>query len=339
MTDTRLEVPTTSGQHAPAEPPAPRGPWLSRYQFENVGIVVLLAGLITYFWTSNSHFATTSNLLAILTSSVVIGLISLGQAGLMIGGGFDLSVGGAIPLGAILFVKLSNGGMPAIPAVLLTVVGIGLVVGIANGVAVVKIGINPLIATLATLSIASGIANTVGNGLTVPLTHPTAAILGETSIGKIPDYLWLVAALFIVAAFGLRKTTVGRAIYVMGGNREAARLAGIRVDVLTISLYVISAGFAALAGCIEVSQLLAASTAEATSTTLLSITAVVLGGGSLLGGQGGAMGTLSGVFVLGVLANGLAINAVPTFYGDIVDGGVLLLAVGISALRIRHKNR
>lgn len=305
-------------------------------RLENVGVVALLIALVVYFATSNSQFVTEANLLALLSGIAVLGVVSLGQTGVIVGGGFDLSVGGAVALGAILFVSFSNGGTPTLAAMVLAVAVVGFGIGAVNGLAVVKVGINPLIATLGTLSIAGGIANSIANGLTVPLDNPAAAVLGETAIGAIPNYLWLAGALFAVAAFVLRRTTIGRAVYVLGGNTEAARLAGHRVDAITIALYVTSAGLAALAGCITAAQLLAASPNAGATTTLLSITAVVLGGGSLAGGRGGALGTLLGVLVLGTLSNGLAINAVPTFYRDIVTGAVLLLAVGVSALRARR---
>jgi ribose transport system permease protein len=311
----------------------------SRRRYNNIGILVLLIGLIAYFWSSNGRFATGDNVLAIVTSSAIVALVSLGQTCLIVGGGFDLSVGGAIPLGAVVFCKLSNSGVNTGLAIVITVVMVGVVMGVVNGVAIEKIGINSLIATLATLSITSGIANSLVDGLTIPLNHTGAAALADTHIGKVPDYIWLIALLYIVGAIVLGRTTIGRAIYAMGGNREAARLTGLRVERLTIGLYITSAAIGALAGVIEVSQLLAASPAQDTTTTLLSITAVILGGGSLLGGEGGAFGTLTGVLVLGILTNGLAINAVPTFYGDIVNGVVLLLAVGITALNLKRTSR
>lgn len=298
---------------------------------------MLLVVLIGFFYIQNPLFLTQRSALATLSNIAVLGLVTLGQTGVLIGGGFDLSVGGAVALGAVVCVSLLNAGVGYLPAIAMTVLIVGVLVGGINAIAVTRFGINPLIATLAMLSITGGVANTIANGLAIRVADQDAvAILANTTIGPIPNYLWLVLASFLAGGFVLGRTTLGRSIYFLGGNSEGARLAGLRVTRLTASLYVNCAALAALAGCVTVSQLSAGSPAAGRDTTLLSITAVVIGGGSLQGGTGGALGALMGVLVLGTLSTGLAVTAVPTFYRDIATGAVLLLAVGVNVWRSRR---
>jgi ribose/xylose/arabinose/galactoside ABC-type transport system permease subunit len=210
---------------------------------------------------------------------------------------------------------------------------LGAFVGLGNGVLITRIGINPLIATLGTMSITQGLAQTITGGLTESFTNLDAGILAESSFGTVPNHIWVLVIVSVIAFLILRFTVYGRSIYTIGGNREAARLAGLRVDLITISVYMICAALASLAGIIVASQLLAGSATLGTASALTSIAAVVLGGASLAGGKGGIGGTLIGVLILGTLANGLALLAVPAFYQQIATGVVLLLAVGLGRLR------
>lgn len=319
-----------------------RAPELRRWPSirpETVGVAGLLALTIAFFWFQNPQFMTQANALALLTNISVLGLVSLGQTAAIVGGGFDLSVGGTVALGAVVYVLMVNAGVPILMAFALATLGIGAVVGGINGTCVTVFRINPLITTLAMLAITGGVANSLANGLAISLDDTAAAFLASTPFLKIPVYVWLTAALYMVGTIVFRFTTFGRNIYVVGGNSEAARLAGIRVGATTTGLYLISACLAALAGCVTASQLLAASPSAGSTATLLSVTAVVLGGAALTGGNGGPAGTLLGVLVLGTLSQGMAISAVPTFYRDIITGVVLLLAVGASAWRTRARSR
>lgn len=328
---------TDSTANVVATPPAaqansPLSTRAGRLLVQVLGLFAFYVIVIIFFSLRSEQFLTYSNAINILSNVSVIGIVSIGQALTLISGGFDLSVSGTVPLGAVVFTKFINSGMAIVPAMLITIL-IGASVGLVNGLLITRVGINPLIATLGTMSITQGLAQTITGGLTESFNNLDAGILAESSLGTIPNHVWVLLIVSLVGMLVLRFTVYGRSIYTLGGNREAARLAGLRVDLLTISVYVICAALASLAGIIVASQLLAGSATLGTNSALTSIAAVVLGGASLAGGKGGIGGTLIGVLILGTLANGLALLAVPAFYQTIATGVVLLLAVGLGRLR------
>jgi ribose transport system permease protein len=237
-----------------------------------------------------------------------------------------------VPLGAVTYAILVNRGVPIPLSMLLSVLS-GSTVGLANGLIITKIGINPLITTLGTLSIGVGLAYTLTNGLTTPFTNLNAAVLADTTVGGISYYVLAFVVLAIAGWLVLRNTVFGRMLYAIGGNREASRLAGIRVDLITTIVYVLSGSLSAFAGLIIASQLFAGSATVGSSAALSSISAVILGGAALTGGVGGIPGTMVGVLVLGTISDGMALLAVPAFYQQIATGAVLLLAVGFGRLR------
>ncbi|MCU1648033.1 MAG: inner-rane translocator [Nocardia sp.] len=287
--------------------------------------------LVIFFAAKADNFLTTSNTVNILSNISILGVVALGQAIVLISGGFDLSVSGTVPLGGIIYVELVNHGHGVVPATLVAVAA-GLVVGVCNGLIVTVLGINPLITTLATVSITGGLAFTVSNGLTVTLTNPADAPLGNNLWGM-PLYVWTLILLAVIVFIALRYTIFGRMLYSVGGNREATRLAGIRVNAITIAVYVLSGILSSFAGVMLAHQLLAGAPTVGSTEGLLSITAVILGGASLSGGTGGIPGTLLGVLVIGTVSNGLALMQVPTFYQQIATGAILLLAVGLGRVR------
>jgi ribose transport system permease protein len=298
-------------------------------QLLGVGGFYLL--LIVFFAVKATNFFTTANAVNIFSNVAILGVVALGQAIVLISGGFDLSVSGTVPLGGIIYVEMANHGHGVVLSALVAV-SAGLVVGVCNGLIVTVLGINPLITTLATVSITGGLAFTVSNGLTVTLNNPAAAPLGNDLWGM-PRYVWTMFLLAVIVFIVLRYTTYGRMLYSVGGNREATRLAGVRVNAMTISVYVVSGVLSSFAGVMLAQQLLAGAPTVGTTEGLQSITAVILGGASLSGGTGGIPGTLLGVLVIGTVSNGLALLQVPTFYQQIATGGILLLAVGLGRMR------
>lgn len=299
---------------------------------QSIGITMFLFALILAFAVLDDRFFTFDNAQVIVGSVAVIGIVAIGQTLVIISGGFDLSVGGTVPLSAVVYAKLSNAGLDVPPALLLTMVAGG-AVGLVNGLIVAVGKINPLITTLATLSIAGGLAYSITSGQSVPFDEEKAGVLAEQSIGRLPDHVWIFLALVIVAALVLRYTVYGRSLYALGGNRDASWLAGMRVTALTASVYVVAGMLAGLAGVALASDLLAGDGSLGTDAALTSIAAVILGGASLAGGTGGVIGTVTGVLILGTLANGLSLMHVSSFYQQIVTGVVLLLAVGFARVR------
>lgn len=299
-----------------------------------LGLTAFLVGTIIFFSWRTEYFLTYQNAITILSTVAVIGIVSIGQTFAIVSGGFDLSVSGTIPLVAIVYAMLVNDGVSFVLAILLAM-ALGASIGLFNGLTIVGVGINPLIMTLGTLSITGGAAFAISNGLTVGFLNIADGRLADNYVRDIPGPIFLMLGLVLIAGFVLRFTVFGRAVYSVGGNREASWLAGIRVDLVVVSVYVISALTASFAGIILASQLLAGSGTLGANAALVSITAVILGGGALSGGEGGIFGTMIGVLVLGALANGLALMQVSSFYQQIVTGVVLLTAVSFGQLRSR----
>jgi ribose transport system permease protein len=305
---------------------------ISEGALQTLLLFAFLVLIAAFFTSQNPDFLTTRNGLNILVNASVIGIVSLGQALALISGGFDLSVGGIVPLGAVSFSLLLNADYGVLPA-LLIVIALGAAWGVFNGLLIAKARINPLIAILGTLSVSGGLALTLADGVQVPFEDVSDGVLTRRSLFDINNHVWIFIGLAVLVFLMLRYTSYGRQLYAVGGNKQAARLAGIRVDLVTVSVYVVSGALAALAGAVLASQLLTGSGTAGTNSGLQSITAVILGGASLSGGVGGVPGTVIGVLILGALANGMAILSVPTFFQTMATGAVLLLAVGISQFR------
>jgi len=286
---------------------------------------------LIFFSVQAPYFFSFSNTVNILSNVSVIGIVTLGQMLVLIAGGFDLSVAGTVPLGGVVFTILINHGV-SLPVAWLVATLSGGVVGAANGLIITRIGINPLVTTLGTLSVTGGLANVVTAGDTVPFNNLNAGFVDNIVAGA-PLYIWVWIAVTVIVFLVLRFTVLGRMIYAIGGNREASRLAGIRVDFVTTLVYVISGALAAFSGVVLAQQLLAGAPTVGSTAALTSIAAVILWGAALTGGVGGVPGTVVGVLVLGTVANGLALMQVPAFYQQIATGSILLLAVGFGRLR------
>ncbi|WP_028922670.1 ABC transporter permease [Pseudonocardia acaciae] len=316
-------------------PPAPvRVPVLARVPV-TAGVGTFLVLVVVGFGLFIDGFATYSNATVILATASVIMIASLGQLLTVVAGGFDLSIGGVIPLSAVLYARLTADGRSAATA-LLAVIAVGALVGAVHLVLIGWARINALITTLATLSITGGVAFTVANGQTLPVPAG-AGFLGDEAFDGIAVHVLLAAALVVAVHLVLRWTIFGRRVYMVGGNRDAARLAGVRVVAVEGGVYIVSAVLAAVAGVVTASQLLAATGSLGSEITLQSLAAVVLGGAALGGGRGSVAGAVIGVLLLGAVSDGLTIQRVPSFYQQIVSGAVLLLAVGFGKLQERAR--
>lgn len=296
------------------------------------GIGMFYAIVVVVFASQSSDFLQVSNIRTILDAAAILGIVALGQTLAIVSGGFDLSVGGVVPLGAVLFATMARDVDPTVA--LIATVAVGALVGALNGLIVARFKINPLIGTLAMLSVAGGFAYIVTGGQIVLLEVDSgAAFWGEKGPFELTNGTWAFIVLATTIASILKFTVYGRALYAVGGNAEAAELAGIRVEAVSASVYVISGACAGLAGVIAASQLLAGGPDVGTSTTLNSVAAVILGGAALTGGIGGISGTVLGVLLLGTISNGLGLLQVASFYQTVITGVVLLLAVAFGRLR------
>jgi ribose/xylose/arabinose/galactoside ABC-type transport system permease subunit len=303
---------------------------------QGIGLLVLLVGMMVYFSWASPFFLSVNNFLNIGSNISYIGIMAIAMTMVIVSGGFDLSVGAVVALTAVTVAKIHDLDVNIWIAVAAGF-AIGPLVGLANGLLVTKVGINPLITTLGTMSIVRGMAFVLTGGLTGTILDSGFAYIGRGKFFEIPVPLIILLIWFLIALLVMTSTRFGRDLYSIGGNAEASRLAGIPVDRRKIAVYVISGGAASVAGIVLASQLGAGAPQSAAGVELTVITAVILGGTSLSGGKGTVWGTMLGVFIMGVLNNGLALLRVSSFYQEVFRGAVLLLAVAVDQLGQRRR--
>jgi ribose/xylose/arabinose/galactoside ABC-type transport system permease subunit len=298
-----------------------------------IGLLVVYAAIVVIFAQLSPFFLTKNNFLNILVGVSILGIVAATQTMVIISRGFDLSVGSTVALAGVVTAEILTAG-GSDPLAVAGAIGVGLVVGLINGLLITVVRVNPLITTLAMLSIVRGIAYVWTDALTQVFPGPNLRQLGTGRVlWDIPVSVLIMLAVFVAVWLTLRFTTFGRSLFAVGGNPRAALLAGIDVGRVQLAAYVISGLSAGFAGTILAAQLSAGSPQAANGLELNAVAAVVLGGASLSGGRGRVWGTLLGALIMETLRNGLVLTDVSSFYQMIAWGAVLLLAVVIDQLR------
>lgn len=303
----------------------------SRY----AAVLVLLVGIAAYFSASEGgKFVSTANLENLFASVSIIWVVSMGMTLVVLTGGIDLSVGAVLALSGLILSKLFNGvGVPALLAVVLTVLIGALIGGGVNGLLIGRAGLSFFVVTLGTASLYQGIVSIWSQTKTTYIDSSLIDGIGFGSGLGISTPIWIMIAVFLVAFVVLRWTYFGRDVYAVGGNIDAARLSGINVTATLVAVYAIVGACAALAGVIQAGRLGASSPIVGADIPLSSAAAVLLGGTSFIGGVGGVTGTAVGVLFIGTLQNGLAIQGVSSFWQQVVTGTILVLAVGVDKIQ------
>jgi ribose transport system permease protein len=299
--------------------------------YAGVGGVLLV--LFVYLSITQDAFLTVNNMLNILEAQSVVLVVAVGLTFVLLNGGIDLSLGGIMALSAVAMAELIEGGMPAGLAIAVVVVGSALL-GLLNGVLIGVVGLSFLVVTLGTGSIFRSAAQIRTNGQTKSLFEvPLIRRINEGELLGVPWLVWVSLGILLAGILVLRYTGFGRMVYACGGNREAARLAGIDVTRVAVSVFVIAGLLAGIASVMDSSRLLAASPTASTGIELTAAAAVLLGGTSFMGGRGTLLGTLLGVMFLGVLSNGITLAGVSSFWYGLVSGTVLIAAVLLDRIR------
>ena len=319
------------------------------------GPVVALLLLSAYLTTATPFFLTESNLVNVARRTSVIALFAIGQTFVILTGGIDLSVGAIGALSAsvaavcmtqrVNFLGFTFGPVGFVEGLLLAL-AVGMLAGLVNGLLITRGRIPDFIATLGTLEAFRGIALLVTDGLPVP-SHLTATELrgylpkpmiamGSDDLLGVPIAALIALGMALLAWFVLRYTALGRSVFAVGGNREAARVSGININRTKVGVYVISGLMAAIAGFVLAGRLNSANALMAGEDNLNSIAAVVIGGTNLFGGEGGVFGSVIGASITGVLNNGLNLLNVSAFYQRIVQGSVIIIVVIFDQWRRRR---
>ncbi|MFD5570819.1 ABC transporter permease/substrate-binding protein [Streptomyces cadmiisoli] len=304
---------------------------LRRLLLDNGALTALIV-LVIALSALSGDFLTTDNLLNIGVQAAVTAILAFGVTFVIVSAGIDLSVGSVAALSAtVLAWSATQDGVPVVLAVLLAI-ATGIACGLVNGFLVSYGKLPSFIATLAMLSVARGLSLVISQGSPIPFPD-SVSHLGDTLGGWLPVPVLVMIAIWLLTAFVLRRTYIGRSMYAIGGNEEAARLSGLRVKKQKLAIYAFSGLFAAIAGIVLASRLSSAQPQAAQGYELDAIAAVVIGGASLAGGTGKASGTLIGALILAVLRNGLNLLSVSAFWQQVVIGVVIALAVLLDTVR------
>jgi ribose transport system ATP-binding protein len=298
---------------------------------------IIQADLVVFFtllclvgvgiFTSES-FLNKYNLTSIIRHAAALGIVSMGQAMVMIGGGLDISVGSMVSLTTILAALLMNGSDAMIPAAVMACLGAGMIVGILNGIAVVKLKIVPFIATLGMMSVVHGVVLLIAHG-PVGSVGKAFRFISRGSVGPFPSALLIILFVFVVAFLVMNKTIYGRHLSATGASPEVSRLAGIPISGVTFSSYVVSALCAVLAGLYLTSRMGMGDPLVGRGFEVDSIIAVLIGGIPFGGGRGNIIGVIAGVLLLAVLGNLLNMWNLHSWYHQIVKAVILLVAISI----------
>ncbi|GAB3452389.1 ABC transporter permease [Kineococcus endophyticus] len=293
-------------------------------------LLVLLVVMVAALQVSTGTALDWGNLRGVLLDAAVIAVVAVPGAVLVICGYIDLSVGSTLALGGVVAGKVMAGGQgnPVVAVVL--AVAVGAFVGLVNGVLSTWFGLSSFIVTLGSLTAVRGVAQLV-SPLPVNTFGDTFGFLGVGTVAGVPLAVWLALAALVVAGLVLTTTPVGRHVYAIGVNREAAFLSGVRVRQVPLVVFVLSGAAAAFAGVVTVARLNSAPAGQlGLGFELQVLTAVLLGGVALTGGEGGMFGVALGVLFLGMLRNGLTLLGVTTFWQSVASGVALVAAIAIA---------
>jgi ribose transport system permease protein len=299
------------------------------------GLIVLLV-LFGAMTMASDEFLTTDNLANLSRQVAIFGIIAVGQLLVILTAGIDLSVGSVLGLTGCVTAQLLVEGMP-VPLAIVVGLLVGVVLGLFNGSLVAYGKLPPFIVTLGMLGIARGLVLVLTDASTVqPLPDSFGNIANGDFIG-LPNLLWMFIVVVVVTAFVLRRTVFGRYIYAVGSNPESARLSGVPVTAVLVSVYSIAGLLAAVGGILFASRLNAGIPTAGTGYELNAIAACVIGGASLFGAKGGAFGAAAGALIVATLNNGGNLLAVNAFYLQIIIGALILIAVAFDQWQSRAK--
>jgi ribose transport system permease protein len=295
-----------------------------------LGTLLGLAALCVLLWALTPHFLTISNLLNVLEQTAINAIIAAGMTFVIISAGIDLSVGSLLALAGVVLATALQAGMPA-PLAILVSLGTGFIFGLLNGLAITLGRLPPFIATLGMMSVARGCALLFTEGRPISGFGSHFRAIATSRVAGVPAPVLITVAAYLIGHFVLTQTRFGRYVYAIGGNEEATRLSGVNVRWHKTIVYGVSGLASAIAAVLLTARLNSAQPIAGVMYELDAIAATVIGGTSLVGGEGGLGGTIIGALIMGVLRNGLNLLGVSSFVQQIVIGLVIVFAVLIDA--------
>jgi len=306
--------------------------------FREFSLIIVLVMIAIGMSIASPVFLNKQNIEAILLALSVEATIAVGMVILLISGGLDLSVGSTLGFTGVAAGLALTAGIPAPISIVLGLIA-ALTVGLANGLLVAKLKINPFITTLGMSITIRGLLLVIAQGRAVLNLPPSFTVIGQGRLFGIQYPIYVMLALVILGDILLRNTRFFRQNYYIGGNEKAARLSGINVDRVKIVNYCIVALLAGVAGLLITARFGSASVTVGSGTELRVITATIIGGASLNGGEGSVFGAFLGALFMGVLANALNLLGVDVYWQNLVTGMILIVAVVVDVINERRKNR
>ena len=300
---------------------------------QDLGLLIVIAIGAIVLSVFSPVFLSRLNIENLLFSSTIIAVIAIGESFVILVAGIDLSVGAVLALSSVLSVGLVNDFGAPVPVAVIASLGVGALIGLINGLNVTLTKIPALIATLAMLTVTRGLAFIYSGGQNIAPVPDFYVTVQATRLFGVPIIILLTLGLGVLAHFVLTKTRFGRSVYATGGNPVAARLAGIRTNRVIVIAYTISGVMAALGGLMITARLEAGAATAGQGTELTVISAVVIGGVSLFGGEGKIAGVLLGVLLLGLVQNAINLLNVPPNYDYVVSGLVIAVAAALDVYR------
>ncbi len=303
-------------------------------------LVLLAANVAVFilFTALNKNFLTLANMINILIAASLVGLVAIGHTYLIIAGQNDLSPGSLAAFSGVLAALLVSKGIPFVAALILTI-ACGALVGVFNAFMVNKIHLEAFIATLVTQSIIRGFAYIICDGKPVSVSDKTFLALGKARVLYVPVAVWIMIICIVVFGIILAKTKFGRSIYAIGGNQDAARLAGLNPQRIITICYTMMGVLCSIGGIIFASRMNSGQPAANVNLEFDAITAVILGGVSFLGGVGDMFGTVLGIILIQAFNTGLIMVSVPTFWHYVARGGLLLFALTSDYVRKQKRDK
>ncbi|MCC6286848.1 MAG: ribose ABC transporter permease [Chitinophagaceae bacterium] len=296
--------------------------YLSKY-----GILIALLVICIVLSIATPYFFTVQNLVIVLRQVSINGILAIGVTFVIIAGGIDLSLGSVIALTGVIAAGFAHPNTYPVMMPVLVGLSAGVLIGTINGLTITIGKVAPFIVTLGMMTIARGLALVLSNGRPVTNLSPSFNFIGGGDVLHIPVPILLFALVILISSVILKYTRIGRYIYAVGGNENAAKASGIRVNRVKLFAYIMCSGLAALAGIVLASRITTGQPNAGIAYELDAIAAVVIGGTSLLGGRGSIAGTVIGVLIIGVINNGLDLLNVSSYYQQIIKGIIIIGAV------------
>lgn len=314
-----------------------RGYWKRFQQSSIFNIVLILLGMcVILTLTVSTKFLSVTNLMSVFRQFSFYAIMAIGMLLVIITGGIDLSVGSVFAFASIISCMAIKANFPVVVGVLLGILS-GAVFGYINGLCITKLQLPPFIATLGTMSIARGLSYGITGGYPIGSLPDSFKFIGLGTIVGVPTPIVLMIVLAILFSIFLRKTIIGRWIYAIGGNEEAARISGVKVDHTKQLVYVLCGVMASIAGIATAARLGVGNSTAGLGYEMDAIAAVIIGGASVSGGVGTVIGPVLGAAIMGVLRNGLVLMSVSAYWQQAVLGVVILIAVSFDKMRSDRK--